>query len=102
MVKTTATSSTFALFTALLGSLSLLVGCQQERKIVQKPVVPVRSTFLVSGKPAAGAIVCFHPIGDARGLRSSGRVGNDGVLSLTTYVPADGAPEGEYIVTVYW
>jgi hypothetical protein len=79
-------------------------GCGKSNTPDYKPVVPVRGKVLVSGKPAAGAVVCFHPIADPgpRALRSHGRVGDDGVFSLTTYATTDGAPQGEYVVTVYW
>jgi prepilin-type processing-associated H-X9-DG protein len=70
----------------------------------RKPVVPVRGAILVAGKPAVGAAVCFHPRSDPspRAWRSFGCVGIDGTFSLTTHVKADGAPQGDYVVTVFW
>src|SRR5690349_8334005 len=87
MNQISAPNSNFVQFIALTGVLCSVVGCQGERRIIQKPVFSVKSKFLSSGKPAVGAIVTFHPIGDPRAFRSSGRVGSDGVLALSTYMP---------------
>jgi len=71
-----------------------------------KPVFPVHGSILVDGKPAKGAVVMFHPLplesGRFKMIRSRGTVGEDGGFRLTTYKIDDGAPEGEYAVTVYW
>lgn len=67
-------------------------------------VYPVSGTLTVKGAPAAGAFVVFHPRGDQgqRALKPYGQVGADGVFQLTTFATNDGAPEGEYAVTVVW
>jgi hypothetical protein len=93
----------FAYF-AIAGILAAASGCRESRVPDRESVVPVRGSVFVAGKPAAGAVVSFLPLGDSspRALRSNGRAGNDGSFSLTTYVTADGAPVGEYVVTVYW
>ena len=87
-----------------LGILAGTFGCGKSQIPNRKTVIPVKGTVFVGGRPAAGAVVCFHPLADpgSRALRSNGRVGDDGAFSLTTYVMADGAPEGEYVITVYW
>ena len=56
------------------------------------------------GKPAAGAVVTFHPVAPPGGgvEAVSGTVGADGTYRLTTYETGDGAPAGEYVVTVCW
>lgn len=66
--------------------------------------IPVRGKILVDGEPAAGAVVCFHPRNDpsSHAKRTYGDVGRDGSYSLTTNFAEDGAPAGDYIVTVYW
>jgi hypothetical protein len=83
---------------------AILVGCGKTRFPDRKPVVPARGFVFFNGKPAAGAVVSLQPEGDAQqgALRANGRVGDNGEFSLTTYVTADGAPPGDYIVTVYW
>ena len=71
---------------------------------------PVRGQVLVGGKPAVGATVVFHPAdaADPRALRPAGVVQEDGSFTLRSYdpqtcpTPMDGAPAGEYLVTVNW
>jgi hypothetical protein len=69
----------------------------------RKPVNPVRGQILVDGKPAAQAQVLFHPAGiDAEKLQPAGQTDDQGYFNLTTYANSDGAPEGDYTVTVTW
>ena len=71
-----------------------------------EPVVPVYGKVLAGNQPAVGAMVMFHPLPIESGrfdrIRSRGTVELDGSFELTTYNTDDGAPEGEYAVTVYW
>jgi hypothetical protein len=71
----------------------------------RKPVFPVRGQVLdAKGKPAAGALVIFHPVQpDPKGPpKPVGRADEDGRFALTTYKEGDGAPAGEYVITVTW
>ncbi|MBY0513260.1 MAG: hypothetical protein K2P78_05040 [Gemmataceae bacterium] len=70
----------------------------------QKPVFPVGGKVTFNGESMAGAIITFHPLDnpDLRAQRSTGVADKDGVYELTTYPKEDGAPAGEYAVTVYW
>jgi len=54
--------------------------------------------------PASGAVVVFHPTAPAsgEGPRPTARVGEDGKFALTTYVKDDGAPAGDYAITIEW
>jgi hypothetical protein len=66
-------------------------------------VYPVRGQVLVEGRPAARATITFHPVGGAaEGLRPSAQTDEQGYFRLTSYAGGDGAPEGEYAVTVTW
>lgn len=69
-------------------------------------VFPVEGRFTVNGKPAGGALVSFIPLtAPAEGRRaipSQARADANGVFQLTTFHTADGAPEGDYKVTLYW
>jgi hypothetical protein len=73
-------------------------GCARNTR---KPVFPVRGQVFVDGKPAAGATVFFNPVGpDPDAVAPFGVVDAGGSFSLTTYLTFDGAPAGEYVVTV--
>jgi hypothetical protein len=86
---------------ALLGSL-LLVGCDEGW---QAETYPVAGKVLINGQPAAEAVVELHSVGtqpDSRNSRPWGVVQPDGTYQLTTYGKDDGAPPGEYAVTLRW
>ena len=70
----------------------------------QVPVFPAEGKILFDGKPPAGAQVIFHPVGKAGSevVRPTGQVDSTGKFTLTTYAANDGAPEGDYQVTVEW
>ena len=70
-----------------------------------RPVFPVRGQVFVNGRPAAGAVVVFHPEhepADPKGPRPRASVRADGSFVLGTHAAADGAPAGNYVVTVAW
>lgn len=54
------------------------------------------------GKPLEHATVVFHPVdsSDPNAVKPRGKVGADGTFTLTTHAAGDGAPPGEYRVTV--
>ena len=56
--------------------------------------------------PPAGALVVLHPVDPGYEKRIGGKpfakVKDDGTFALTTYREGDGAPEGEYGVTIDW
>lgn len=68
----------------------------------RKPTFPVAGRVLRDGKPVAHATVVFHPTGAAEPdpVRPRGTTGADGSFALTTYDGNDGAPAGDYRVTV--
>jgi hypothetical protein len=74
---------------------------------------PARQTaYPVSGKvfagkekkPAEGVVVVFYPITplDGAPVVPTGQVDHYGDYTLTTYSPSDGAPAGEYAITLKW
>jgi len=65
-------------------------------------VSAVTGKVLVEGTPAEGANVVFHPLDPKQEVKPRGAVGADGTFKLTTYLPGDGAPSGDYKVTVEW
>jgi hypothetical protein len=77
----------------------LCPACSSGRKAVH----PVRGQILVDGKPAAQAQVLFHPAEkDTDQLQPAGQTDDEGYFNLTSYVNSDGAPAGDYTVTVTW
>lgn len=88
------------LFVPLLAA----VGCGGDSKPAAVPAsgtVKYRKTT-----NATGALVVFHPTDPAVekriGGKPFGKVKEDGTFTLTSYAEGDGAPEGEYGVTVQW
>lgn len=92
---------------AILMTIRLLcsTGCQEQSSPDGKqPIHPVCGTLLVNDRPAANARLALHP---AKGttlseLRPVGICSPDGSFRLTTYQMDDGAPQGEYVVTIFW
>ncbi len=64
---------------------------------------PVRGKVLYKNEPIKGAVVFFHPQGngDINAQHPSGMTGEDGSFTLMTG-SKDGAPVGDYTVTVIW
>jgi hypothetical protein len=64
---------------------------------------PVQGKIFYKNEPMSGALVTFHPKGgdDITALRPTGLVKDDGTFQLATG-PKEGAPAGEYVVTVIW
>ncbi len=82
-------------------ALSVLIGCGQSGP-ERLTVYPVQGKLEVNGKPAAGAVVVLHPKGDASKPGARAEVQADGTFTAGTYTANDGAPEGDYILTVEW
>ena len=83
-----------------MGLLTLsLASCKNDGR---KPTFAVSGKVLFNGKPAEHATVVFHPIGESGpdSVRPRGKVRADGSFALTTYDGEDGAPAGDYRVTV--
>ncbi len=71
----------------------------------RKKVYPVRGeVFNGEDKPATGAVVAFHPIksDSSAPIVPVGTVDKNGKFTLTTYTKDDGAPVGEYLITIVW
>lgn len=71
----------------------------------RKPVYPVSGKVVINKKGVKGVAVSFHPKGELtnlRAMRSFTTTEEDGTFRLSTYDSDDGAPEGDYVVTLYW
>jgi hypothetical protein len=86
---------------AVIGGAFLFCSCQPGDR---KPVFPVSGSVTFQGRAAEGVRVAFHPSPDPNdhGLCPQAVVAADGSFRLTTYAAFDGAPSGEYFVTLYW
>jgi hypothetical protein len=87
---------------ATLLCLVVLAGCGRTTKLESLPTFPAEGKVLVRGKPAEGVQVFFHPREPSQRGKPRGITGADGRFQLRTYRDGDGAPAGEYTITVYW
>ena len=63
----------------------------------------VEGKVLVDGEPAENLNVAFHPLdGDKNLFCPVGRTNSKGIFHLMTRSNSDGAPAGEYRVTLVW
>jgi hypothetical protein len=81
-----------------------LAGCGSAGK---PEVVPAGGKVMFNKTtPPVGALVVFHPTDPAFEKQIGGKpfakVKDDGTFVLTTYAEGDGAPAGEYNVTIDW
>lgn len=87
---------------ALLITASLLaLSCARDSRTA---VHPVRGTVTFQKKPATKAIVVLRPVapGSPNDPLPHGEVGTDGTFRIGTFGAGDGAPAGEYVVTITW
>jgi hypothetical protein len=84
-----------------LSLLLVVAGCGSSADAQRVAVHPVSGEVTFNGKPAAGAFVVFHSKqGDASFPAPRAYVDPQGRFSLSTYDGGDGAPVGEYAVTL--
>lgn len=101
-LHTTRSQRSILLLLTIACIVSVLSSCG---KADRKPVYPVHGQVLdANNRPAAGALVIFHPVqmSDAEPSKPLAYVEEKGSFALTTYEKGDGAPEGEYVVTIEW
>lgn len=86
-----------------MGVLLTLAGAACTQAPEHPPVFPVTGKVLYEGKPAPGAVVILHTPGVTNDAsRPRGQADANGEFHLTTYEAGDGAPAGDYVVTVEW
>ncbi|VTS01927.1 hypothetical protein [Tuwongella immobilis] len=83
----------------------VMIGCSNGP--TRPDVIPVKGKVVYQQSTIpAGALVVFHPTSPDVEKQIGGKpfatVKDDGTFALTTYANEDGAPEGEYGVTVDW
>lgn len=81
------------------------IGCGSKKDGLVE-VVPVSGKVLVKGQPAEGARVVFYPISEelkGKGMPvPAGTTDDTGEFQLQSFRPDDGAPVGDFRVTVVW
>lgn len=85
-------------------AVALIAGCSTK---VDHGVAlhPAHGQVMVAGKPEAGVQVRLHPVGkldDMDAPRPFAETGSDGKFILGTFEAEDGAPAGDYLVTIFW
>jgi hypothetical protein len=96
----------FSLWVCLAMAIAFFGGCSEGVVDGRVKVYPVSGAVKVGGQPAAGARVVFY--GATPELTGPGAVApvaladENGVFSLQSYEPQDGAPAGTFNVTVSW
>jgi hypothetical protein len=82
---------------------AVIAGCSRTpRQFESLPTYPVEGQVLVQGKPAEGVQVFLHPREPSQRGKPRGTTNAEGKFQLRTYHDGDGAPAGEYTVTIYW
>ena len=83
-------------------SCGVLLGLSCGKK--HPPVFEVRGQVLYEGKPVSCAFVALHPPTESPTgvVRPSATTDKDGWFVLSSYHAQDGAPAGDYAVTVEW
>lgn len=83
-------------------SAMLVAGCSGGEPRV--PVFPAGGKVSFAGEAPRGAFVVLHPsqAKDDKTPLPSAEVKDDGSFTLTTYDGGDGAPAGDYAVTIQW
>ncbi len=67
------------------------------------PVFPAHGSITFRGQPISGALVALYPKAPIAGTPNPrANVDKDGAFNVSTYVTADGAPAGDYTLTVLW
>jgi hypothetical protein len=82
---------------------ALCQGCGGEQW--QAETYPASGRITINGEPPEGAVVELHATDEGPDVRNSrpwAVVEEDGTFTLSTYERGDGAPPGEYAVTVKW
>jgi hypothetical protein len=81
----------------------LAVGCGQGTEAPPVAVHPAQGKITFKGQPTHGAMVTLHPKTATTDLpKPRATVDRTGAFKLSTFAAGDGAPEGDYVLTVFW
>jgi hypothetical protein len=93
---------------ALLGAMLLVAaGCGTAQDSNRLPVYPATGKISVKGSAPEGAYIALYSktkikAPNGQEVVPTAQVKPDGTFELSSYAAGDGAPPGEYIVTVQW
>lgn len=79
----------------------LILGCGGDSSY--KPTVavfPARGKLEYQGKPLAGVTLIFNPVDENQKIKPQATTDAEGNFAATTFSTGDGAPEGEFIITL--
>jgi len=96
--------SRLILSTALCACLLAAASCKKKDD-GRLPVYPVKGQILVDGNPVKGVLIYFWPAKIEKNLHAycpNGQTDDNGHFKLSTYDADDGAPAGEYTITIEW
>jgi hypothetical protein len=86
-----------------------LAACSSTNEYGDYPPYPASGQLLINGQPVQGILLVFHLDGyvndnkvDTRSIMPQGSTDANGNFVLSTYKNGDGAPAGDYHVTVRW
>lgn len=90
--------------TRLLAAATLavvLAGCASDAR---PKTAPVSGQVLVNGKPTAGVSLSFHLASGSLETATPGtaKSRSDGRFDVSSFLPNDGLPPGDYVVTIIW
>jgi len=89
-------------------ALLMLSSCGEPKGGPRLKVAPVEGEVFVDGKPLDEGFVHLHPVTPHEMPRadqvvaSMGQVDEEGKFKISTYINEDGAPPGEYKITITW
>ena len=84
------------------GSIAACTGCGQAEP-ERVAVHPAAGTITLKGQAIPGAFISLHPKTPLENVPNPrANVDRDGKFTVSTFAGGDGAPEGEYVVTVQW
>lgn len=89
------------LLLACLASCVALAGCSPKNSL---ELYPVHGKVMADKKPAVGALITFYAASSDLKLEKapSANVKPDGSFVIGTLKPEDGAPAGDYTITIIW
>lgn len=83
--------------------LAVIVGGCGGKTETRPPTFPVSGKVLSKSQPVDGAMLMFHPVNSAlKQIYGYAKTEKDGTFKVSTFDAGDGAPEGDYSVTITW